>query len=257
MQKSVTIILPVSRAEHLPLVFSALENLECDRNKTSLLVIVDGNEELFVHTRNIVVESKFTNNLTLKYESSGPLELIDERRFRIADIHNFAKGYVGDSEYIFGIEDDTVVPSDALQKLLFAHTTNPYAGFVSGLELGRWRFPYIGAWEVDDIYEPTEIVSIEMNETPIREIDAAGFYCFLTRKEIYTKHKFETFENGGAGPDVNFGITLRREGFSNFIDTTIRCTHLTGNTKIQMVSDNHYVRVKFVKKKNRWAQRLI
>jgi len=37
-----TIILPISREQHLLKVFASLEMLECNRERTSLLALVDG-----------------------------------------------------------------------------------------------------------------------------------------------------------------------------------------------------------------------
>jgi len=49
-----TIILPISREQHLLKVFASLELLECERDRTSLLAFVDGDADLFLTARNLV-----------------------------------------------------------------------------------------------------------------------------------------------------------------------------------------------------------
>jgi hypothetical protein len=41
--------------------------------------------------------------------------------------------------------------------MLQHYATYPYAGFTSGVQLGRWRATHLGVWKVDDVYEPREI----------------------------------------------------------------------------------------------------
>jgi hypothetical protein len=54
-----TIVLPISREQHLLKVSPSLELLECDRERTSLLAFVDGDPDLFLNARNLVEQSKF------------------------------------------------------------------------------------------------------------------------------------------------------------------------------------------------------
>jgi hypothetical protein len=61
-----TIVLPVSREQHLLRVFASLENLECDRERTGFLVFVDGEPELYLVARNLVEHSKFSEKLCVQ-----------------------------------------------------------------------------------------------------------------------------------------------------------------------------------------------
>jgi hypothetical protein len=44
-------------------------------------------------------------------------------------------------QYVFLIEDDGVLPPDALSRLLADYKAHPYALFIEGVELGRWGSP--------------------------------------------------------------------------------------------------------------------
>jgi hypothetical protein len=134
------IILPVSREQHLLRVFASLEVLECDRERTGLLVYVDGDEALHDVAANLVYQSKFADRRCLQGDLPGPLRdfSINTRRRRIAAIHNEIHKLIKPCEYVFLIEDDGALPPDALSRLLSDYKAHPYAGFIEGVELGRW-----------------------------------------------------------------------------------------------------------------------
>lgn len=256
MNSVVTIVLLISRQEYLHKVFSYLELMNCDSNKTNLIAIVDGNDQLFVDSRNRVEMSKFSNRLCVKYVNNDKVipDVIFARRLRISDIHNQLKQYIDECDFIFGIEDDTLVPKNALLNLLRDYTLKPYAGFIEGVELGRWGVYYVGGWKSDDIYKSTKLSSVMPPNDPrtLQEIDAGGFYCFMTRRDTYLSHKFDTFENNSLGPDVNFGMTLRKEGFMNYIDWNINCIHINKDKNISYPKMTPQ-QIEFIKKNNTWS----
>lgn len=262
----VTIIMPVSRNDYLDSIFARLELLECDSSKTNLLVIVDGPPSLFVRTRNFVEMSKFKERLCIQYQDkSKQLKYATTvRRGRIARIHNVIKEHVVSCDYVFGIEDDTIIHADALKKLLSDYFLYPYAGFVQGVELGRWGNPYVGAWKVDDVYDPTivrSLMPVKLHEPSnevvgsgmVQAIDAGGFYCFLTRRDNYVNHDFKPFDGNDFGPDFDYGIQMRRMGLLNYVDWRVTTVHKTDHGDISLLNTEPRETV-FRKKMNRWRQ---
>lgn len=227
----ITIILAVSRADFLERVITAIELLECNKDETNLLCIVDGDDQLYLRTRNLVNDTKFAERLTVKANLDDNRSKLDvpTRRRRIAAIHNQARGLVRHTHgYVLSVEDDTTFRPDALQRLLRVAVNERAFAMAEGVELGRWGVPYVGAWEADDVYELTQLKSIQ-NKQDITEatkhdnIDAGGLYFALIKADLYKYHEF-TCENG-LGPDVNFGIDNRRLGFENFIVWQVPCVH--------------------------------
>lgn len=254
---TITIFMPVSRATYLDRIFAALELMECDAEYTNLLVIVDGDAKLFVDVRNRVEMSRFANRLCLQFKSKHVLRQfsIQERRLRISDIHNMAKENIQPCDYVFGIEDDTIIPTDALKKLMRAYGQYPFAGFIEGIEMGRWGIPYIGAWTVDDIYSPTKIQSTPLKKG-IQEIDSGGFYCFITKYDLYKNHMFKPYGENGSndlGPDVDYGLALRQIGLLNYADYSIQCAHMKKDEMLTFKNTDPRI-VTFTKKENRWRQ---
>lgn len=248
----ITIILPVSRPNYLRVVFDRLEMLECDRNETNLLCYVDGDIQLFQTARDLTVNSKFADRLCVYRRRGIPnVGSVRARRQRIADIHNELKANIGKSEYLFLIEDDTLFSSNTLRKLMNKLTESRNVGLVSGIELGRWGYLHIGAWRVDDVYDTKVIRSVPL-EDGVQKVDATGLYCCVVRAENYLRHNFAPF-NEAIGPDVGFGIDLRRQGLNNYVDFSVRCTHMTVKEKIE-VTGSKIVQVSLEKVGDKWTQ---
>lgn len=232
-----------------------LDMLECDSETTNLLVYVDGDFNLYQKARNLTVATRFKEKLC-QYRRKGLPNVgsVRSRRTRIADIHAEVKEMIDKCDYVFLLEDDTVIPLNTLKVLLKNYSDYPYAGFISGVELGRWGYTHIGAWKVDDIYNVKRITSIPNdNSNPLVEVDAAGFYCCLIKRENYMNTDFKPFENI-LGPDVDFGIKLRQSGLKNYVNYGLHCKHLTKHGEITFIN-SEIVQVEFNKVGEKWEMR--
>jgi hypothetical protein len=252
----ITIVLPISRTEHLDKVFKCLDSLICENN-TELLIIVDGKDILPV-VREKAYSLKYSSIRVNLFESDGAKDSINERRYRISDIHNFAVRFIRpDCDYVFLCEDDTTFPADSLEKLFCDIKKSDYIGYVTGVQLGRHGSPYVGAWDCDNIDYPTQITSVTKNFRENNEhmemIDAGGFYCCLTKASLYKNHIFEPFDqkgHNGLSCDVNYGLSLRNATHSNwlcFIDWSIECDHLVGKNGIINIRNTKPIQVQFNK----------
>lgn len=223
----ITTILPLSRIKYLDRVIESLMNQTYKSQR--LLVIFDGPDSEYIEARNKIVGLDFENVLFVKSNNPKVALSIPDRRRHIVNIHNQFRGLIGETDWIFSIEDDGILPKDALQRLVNIVKQKDTVGMVTGVELGRWGVPYVGAWRVDDIHEVKQIYSIQNktkeDPTVVEEIDACGLYCALIDAGQYKDHEFYT--HNGLGPDVNLGIYLRQKGLENYIDWGIPITHLT------------------------------
>lgn len=254
MDTKVTIVLPLSRKHFIPKIFAQLELLNCDVESTHLLVMVDGDADLINTVGVALAASKFKQKRAVPTKLGVPsMSNLKMRQHRIADIHNLAKNHLTHSNgYVFLIEDDTVFTSSSLQVLLSAYADYPHAGFISGLQVGRHGYLHIGVWTVDDIYHPSKITSIMPKKDAhlaqariVSPIDAAGFYCMLTKVSTYTKHNFVPFENI-LGPDTEYGISLRQQGYQNYCIQNLQCGHMTRKETIT-VHNSDLVELKVIR----------
>ncbi len=243
----ITIILPISRTDFLRPVFECLKNLN-KPDDTELLIITDGDESLEQAVDKRLDTISFAKVQVISY-GEKPATTINERRYRIADIHNKAKHYVSEiAHYVFCIEDDTTYPADTLVKLRKTANSIRSLAFIEGVQLGRHNSPYVGAWSVDDNEDPKEITSmLPKDKEPLcrfngtQEITAGGLYCALIGAEQYKAHQFEPFDREGTNGlscDFNFGLSLTRDGWICAIDWRIQTDHIgdkgsvnLGNTK--------------------------
>lgn len=222
-------ILPVSRIEFLDRVLDSLLEQSYEP-RPSLLVVVDGSNDLFLKVRNKIAQIGLDDVLCVLGINAydAPALAIPQRRKRIANIHNQIRGLIGeDVDWIFSIEDDGILPVNALSWLVNDVQNYPSVGMVTGVELGRWGVPYVGAWRADDIMDAKKFMSFEnkTGSSDVDEIDACGLYCGLIRADLYKQHDF-TSENG-LGPDINMAIEFRQLGFKNYIDWFVPVTHIT------------------------------
>lgn len=251
----VMIVIPISRDRFFEQFFAMLEKLECNRLRTQILFYVDGDYRLFSKTQ------QRSNKLTFPfkqviYRNKGIPNTgsVKRRRQRIADIHNEIKQRVPACDYVFLVEDDTLLPPNALQKLLENFEYHPGVLFHSGIELGRWGFPIIGAWKKIE----RKIVSLPWEGDLTASTwyaNAAGFYCFLVKRESYINHEFKPFDTI-LGPDVEFGMSHHYLGM---VDFSIQCAHL--NPKATLTFDKvKPIQMEFIKDescKDGWRQNII
>lgn len=225
-RETTTILLTVSRDDFLTEVISSLELLICDPEFTHILCVVDGDANLYTKVRTLIQDMKFNQRLTIQYSSSKPVKKFDyiARRKRITDIHNFARKQLGNTDYVFIVEDDTIIPPQALKTLNKAMQADPSIVFAEGIEMGRWGINYLGAWKFDDIYNPTTVTSLPYEESGLEYIDAGGFYCSLIEANVYKNHEFETYES--LGPDISMGLKLRQQGYQCVVEFSVACKHL-------------------------------
>jgi hypothetical protein len=136
------------------------------------------------------------------------------------------------------------------------YQTYPFAGFIEGVELRRWGWPYVGGWRADDVYEPTNLESVmppEDAKATLEPIAAGGFYCYLSRAQTYFKHDHAP-EGRAYGPEIAFGIALRQQGLVNYLDWSVKCAHYRQDgTAVEWGLPNP-VRTNIVRDGERWRQ---
>lgn len=158
---------------------------------------------------------------------------ITARRLRIADVKEQSKQMISktDGEFVLGLEDDTIIgeaDGDIIERLLkpFKQPTALPIGFVQGVQCGRWGGRMIGAWEFDDINNPQEAWTVQFEKRDgYQTIDAGGFYGYLTRTKQYLDFENHWSREQPWGPDVNYGLWLRRQGFMNVMCSSLVFGH--------------------------------
>lgn len=215
-------VLPISRTQFLDRVIKSINSQEIMPSK--LVASFQGSLEDFMIARKKL--SKLTIPYTIMHDISiQPGRTIPERRLGIIKAHDYIRNYI-DTKYdtVFLIEDDGVLPHNALSNLLYDMDNLPNPGIISGFEIGRWGMPYVGVWRADDVYRTREIHTLKKGSN-VEPIDACGLYCCVMSMKTYLNYDF--FADNGLGPDVNFCLTLRNLSYCNYVDWRVGVEHLT------------------------------
>jgi hypothetical protein len=202
------------------------------------------------------LETVSFNRIIVANFGMTPANSINDRRFRISEIHNLAKNLIDDRcDWVFLTEDDTTYPGDTLNKLHDGVEADPNLAFIQGVEIGRHHTPYIGSWYTDTILNPTTVKSeLPPKLNHITSITAGGFYCALTDAQLYRSHHFEPYDKTGKvglSCDFNYGLYLKQKGYNCYSDWTIQCDHIGEKGSVNL-GNTIPVQVVFTRQENKW-----
>lgn len=213
-QPVITIFCAFTRYWALDQWLSDLASTKHEPSLTNLCFIVDVDEpRIKIRLEKYSRENNYRSFQCVLNENNQPNEVrIAHRRLRIAEVKNQSKELIAnaDGDYVLSLEDDTVFTDLDVMRLL-APFKNPLYGFVEGVQCGRWGIKMIGAWRTDNVLNPTRIETL-LPSKGIEHIDAGGFYGYFTRKHLYLMASYFADDNP-YGPDVHFGLWLRRNGW--------------------------------------------
>lgn len=183
------------------------------------------------------------------YVDKEPKIVLHERRQRIAENHRKLKDIVRayDCDYVFQLEQDGDYPENTLEKLIhdLEKVDKRTLGYISGIEVGRHGLYSLGVWvDISDNY----FRSIDHNKKGIQEVDATGFYCLLAPKHAWLEGKV-SWNGEPYGPDVNFGLSLKRKKYKIYADMDLHVGHIV-KTGIIRPSDISTCNVEFVKRQD-------
>jgi len=172
------------------------------------------------------------NGIKFVITEQDPLDEKDRvsaRRKRIISLLEEVKPFIGNSKIFMQLEDDSLPGYDAFKKLLKTFKTE-HAGFVQAIEAGR-HIKHAGAWKIDNVEDPQTIETLPYKESGIEEIQGGGFYCYVTRTELFKNAEFRATAEC-LGVDVNFVLDIVRQGYKAFVDWGVVCGHYQKNGKI-------------------------
>lgn len=254
MQPVITVVCFFTRLEMIGRWFDDLASTDLDPTRTNLCFIVDCNEpKIYAFIMEEMNKTKFRKFLIHRnYEHVVNEVNIPIRRQRIVELHEQSKELVRqcDGEYILGLEDDTVFTNLCVGRLL-DKAQGDQVGLVSAYEAGRWHAKIIGVWKFDDALEPKECRTM-LPDRGFESVDAAGFYCYVTRTQFYLDHDYSTENWQPWGPDVNFGLWLRKMGYKNYVDWSQPCGHADGDMVIS--PNGELVSERFIKTPRGWER---
>ena len=187
------------------------------------------------------------------YVDPEPKRGINTRRRRIVENHHVLIAKVEElkPDLVWQLEGDGELPENALEKLLedYEKIKGDDFGYVSGIELGRHGLYAIGAWTFNE--DGTQFKSLDYKAKGIQEVDATGFYCLLSPKDVWLQG-YCFWDWQVWGPDVNWGLSLRDKGYKIYCDMDVKLGHITERGIIR-VDNISTCNVTFTKHDEQWG----
>jgi len=185
------------------------------------------------------------------------IEAMRARRLRISQNHKELKQMVESychTDFIWQLEGDGVLSEDCLERLIRVYekleSEGNKVGYVSGIQMGRHGLKCVGAWRFN---EDGSFKSLNWNSKGLQTVDGSGFYCLLAKKDVWLKGSAE-WNNEPYGPDVAFGLSLKKLGYNIYMDMTNWVGHKTEKTILYPDSG---INVEFYRDINKWKYRVI
>jgi hypothetical protein len=138
-----------------------------------------------------------------------------------------------DYDYLMFVENDMVVPQDAIQRLIDADADVAY-----GLYVFR-RPPYL--WSAYSVINDEQMVGYPLNAVPeaaatawgkVVDVDGVGFGCTLIKRRVLEQIPFRVgWDEPHPGGEVShsdfyFAVDCLRAGFRQRCDTSLLCGHI-------------------------------
>lgn len=155
--------------------------------------------------------------------------------YNIAQIRNIIADYAikRNYDYVFWVDSDIVLPSDALWKL-HAHQED----YISGVYVQRkMESPTPEVYLRNAIGGVSNVDIDYIREPRLIEVAATGFGCVLTTKKLLQTIGDPQFEYTNAinfdnivSEDVDFCLKASQKGYTLYADTSIKCDHIGSYT---------------------------
>ncbi len=176
-----------------------------------------------------------------------PAEGINARRIRIAQNHRRLVEAVEElkPDFVWQLEQDVELPEDCLERLIEGYANLPVKNaYISGAQVWRHGVYCIGAWHFSPNRDTFH--SVDHRGEGRVEVDATGFYCLLCPTEVWLRGEAK-WTDEPWGPDVNWGLSLREQGYRIFVDMDLPIGHKTSERGVIMPKTMSNVNVRFYK----------
>ena len=199
----ITIILSISYQGGFGNLKRNVVNIDKDLRAGNSLLCIVSDKKLYVECRDFIREY---------FGGVNCLVVFSTRQLPLRE----SLEYLGDkNEFVFVANENLYLPPNTISGLYKDYTEHPKAGFIAGHFI---EYP-VGYW-VNDIYSraPKVIYSDERKLEDFQEVDInLPPYGLLTRTNLFKDFFFRSLAHNG-----NYGLTLRRQGYTNYVDTKIR-----------------------------------
>jgi len=248
--KGYTLVFTFSRIWCVPNFFANLNQMKINLNNCHLLIIDNtyfSELEKVLLAKADILSKVFKSVRVLKtYEAFGGCLIPKTRQcvpgaacIHIYNMHMEMLKHIHTRRFVL-IEDDTLPPQRAILRLMNSLKRNKNAGIVTAIEPTQCTSPYaktrLGVHYVKrDGWRLTERLSLKMQRNGLKKVDACGWYCFASYKDVWAKG-FEGMKKylniiPHFALDTIHTNNIKEAGYDILADFSLRCKHMTNAGK--------------------------
>jgi hypothetical protein len=157
------------------------------------------------------------------------------------------------SKYTFFVDNDIILPENALVRMTEILEENDEIGAVTGDYLFKGKLPHSVHLQLDDNGKVTELNRIKDLDEEVYSNWLIGMGCCLIRTEVFRQLQYPWFlcyskklrktgvdvsEDGGENEDAHFSEMLMNNGYKIKILNDLKCVHVDFNNKIMYGYDD-------------------
>ena len=150
---------------------------------------------------------------------------------RITASRNLLRDYMlkNNYDYYFSMDQDTIPPGNVIERLM-KHDKDIVSGVYFNFHMVNGKpieMPMVFV-DYDDETEMMKYVEMRQLAKPqLMNVSAFGMGCVLIKRQVMEKIPFRYDEKKGGFEDVFFCYDARKLGFGLYVDTNVRCDHIT------------------------------
>jgi len=234
-------VITISRQYPIKKCLDAIDRADIPRKELRLLFLLDTQDRELIKFCEDWAEKTTWGKRIFYLTDKEPIEpkVFDgyqEKWDRIIENIKIIRNETKDSEIVFMVEDDTIIPPDAFKKLYNRIKADKKIGCIQGVEAVRSSINdcCCGAWLLKVIKgQVIRKLGLKAKRQGIDQIDGGGYYCWVFRQEAIKNIIFRAkLENGWCGPDVWTWWDIKQQGWKTLIDWSVWCGHMDKDGKI-------------------------
>lgn len=150
---------------------------------------------------------------------------------RVIDSRNVLRqrALEGGYDYFLSLEQDVIPPKDVIERLL-SYKKDIITGIYFKEDLYEGQGEPVALVWVMHPKDPNKVVPVKksvIEGNNLIKVDFCGMGCILIHRSVLEKIRFRyDLSNCKATDDIFFGMDAKKEGFSIYADTAVKCRHL-------------------------------
>jgi len=247
--EGITLVCCFSRKLFVPIFFSALKNMKLPRKDMHLLVY-DNTEDTpladaLLDVINPIIKDYKSVRLYKSYlKGKGNILGSGNEQFKRSKLFNIWSMWKKVYHMIytptfFQLEDDTIAPPHAFEKLYAVFQDKNDVGLVTGISTGRHAYPWtpvrLGVHYIKmKNFKVMQRISLKPNCKGLKEIDASGVYCFVADTKAFMTgfngYDPVAFKTPFFALDNVLTWNIKEHGYRIFADFDVWVTHLQASS---------------------------